>query len=468
MQKLTVGREYICQEDGRYFQVIPGYGASGSITRIQAVTGTSTAQTLSQSGVQYEFDSLEFGDKVILQISAGEVQVSTNLNSTSNRNLTAGQFASPTAAILADTSATYIGPDGVLLRSNGSRLTALLQVDDVRQRGAVSGTGLSKLTELQAAINDKPSGTGGDIFLPEGIFDVNAPLYINNKVRLFGQGEGSVIRATSDFTGASVVIMGAVADTFAFGCTLNNLKIEVSAKNVNAIRSTKLQENASIERVWISGILNVHAIDLRSIVENCMLSEVYIASHSSATSPDGIYLETVPWIILRRITCDFSNVSGGKSAGAGIELNDSAAYIQDVHMEGLTDGVLIYNNSRAHIYGAHGINVSTLVNLAAGSRHGNKFYDLVNGSSVTTIITDNLNTKSLAGSVTAHVGDVSSYNEGDNYQIGGFTEMLELAADPAAPGSNNGRLYVRDNGGGKTQLVIRFPTGAIQVIATEP
>lgn len=50
---------------------------------------------------------------------------------------------------------------------------------------------------------------------------------------------------------------------------------------------------------------------------------------------------------------------------------------------------------------------------------------------------------------------------------GGVLEFLERA-DPPAAGANAGRLYVRDNGGGKTQLVVRFPTGAIQVIATEP
>jgi hypothetical protein len=40
--------------------------------------------------------------------------------------------------------------------------------------------------------------------------------------------------------------------------------------------------------------------------------------------------------------------------------------------------------------------------------------------------------------------------------------------DPAAPDADQARLYVRDNGAGKTQLVVVFPTGAVQVIATEP
>jgi hypothetical protein len=47
-------------------------------------------------------------------------------------------------------------------------------------------------------------------------------------------------------------------------------------------------------------------------------------------------------------------------------------------------------------------------------------------------------------------------------------ESVEMSADPAAPGANAGRLYFRDNGSGKTQLCVRFNTGAVQVIATEP
>ena len=45
-----------------------------------------------------------------------------------------------------------------------------------------------------------------------------------------------------------------------------------------------------------------------------------------------------------------------------------------------------------------------------------------------------------------------------------FTER----ADPAAPAANKAVLYSKDDGAGKTQIVVRFPTGAVQVIATEP
>jgi pectate lyase-like protein len=52
---------------------------------------------------------------------------------------------------------------------------------------------------------------------------------------------------------------------------------------------------------------------------------------------------------------------------------------------------------------------------------------------------------------------------------GAYHEFIENGTSDAAAGAaNTGRLYVRDNGAGKSQLVVRFNTGAVQVIATEP
>jgi len=45
---------------------------------------------------------------------------------------------------------------------------------------------------------------------------------------------------------------------------------------------------------------------------------------------------------------------------------------------------------------------------------------------------------------------------------------LGAVAGPQAPGPDHARFFVRDSGVGKLQLCVRFPTGAIQVIATEP
>jgi hypothetical protein len=47
-----------------------------------------------------------------------------------------------------------------------------------------------------------------------------------------------------------------------------------------------------------------------------------------------------------------------------------------------------------------------------------------------------------------------------------YHELVEVST-PSAPSSNHARLFVRDNGSGKTQLCVRFPTGAVKVLATE-
>ena len=49
-----------------------------------------------------------------------------------------------------------------------------------------------------------------------------------------------------------------------------------------------------------------------------------------------------------------------------------------------------------------------------------------------------------------------------------WIDLPEQASDPAAPAANNAIIFTKDNGSGKTQLVVRFATGAVQVIATEP
>jgi hypothetical protein len=48
-----------------------------------------------------------------------------------------------------------------------------------------------------------------------------------------------------------------------------------------------------------------------------------------------------------------------------------------------------------------------------------------------------------------------------------YHEMKEISG-PTAPGSNKLRLFARDNGSGKTQLCVRFNTGGVLVIKTQP
>jgi hypothetical protein len=57
--------------------------------------------------------------------------------------------------------------------------------------------------------------------------------------------------------------------------------------------------------------------------------------------------------------------------------------------------------------------------------------------------------------------DLLGLAAGDGMQFG------EAASDFSAPAADKVKVYARDNGG-KTELVARFPTGAIQQLAIEP
>lgn len=85
----------------------------------------------------------------------------------------------------------------------------------------------------------------------------------------------------------------------------------------------------------------------------------------------------------------------------------------------------------------------------------------------------------LANSATLTAISATEIQASGVFRAGGFKtintttgniELREQSADPAAPVANGGLVYLRDSPTtpGKTQLVVRFNTGAIQVIATEP
>jgi hypothetical protein len=70
-----------------------------------------------------------------------------------------------------------------------------------------------------------------------------------------------------------------------------------------------------------------------------------------------------------------------------------------------------------------------------------------------------------------HASSTSSLDDNPMLMYNGarptFVDFEERSTAPSSV-ANHGIVYTRDNGGGKTELVVRFGTGAIQVIATEP
>ena len=72
------------------------------------------------------------------------------------------------------------------------------------------------------------------------------------------------------------------------------------------------------------------------------------------------------------------------------------------------------------------------------------------------------------GSKLRYSSGAFSFQEATEIDVLGGDVLFTERGDPAAPAADKAVLYARDNGSGKTQLAVRFPTGAVQVLATEP
>lgn len=95
-------------------------------------------------------------------------------------------------------------------------------------------------------------------------------------------------------------------------------------------------------------------------------------------------------------------------------------------------------------------------------------YDLLRGASPNRVIALSLKTCVFDDDgVTDFAYTASATNPPATLTVDDYIDMPEITA-PAAPAANSGRTFMRDNGSGKTQYCVRFPTGAIQVLATEP
>src|SRR5690606_8872304 len=98
------------------------------------------------------------------------------------------------------------------------------------------------------------------------------------------------------------------------------------------------------------------------------------------------------------------------------------------------------------------VNASVAVNAGTGIALAGTAYMTPAGAGTTSF-------RTLSG---AFLGNI------DGTAAARYLALNEATSDPAAPATNNAVVYLRDNGSGKSQLCVRFATGAVQVIATEP
>lgn len=189
-----------------------------------------------------------------------------------------------------------------------------------------------------------------------------------------------------------------------------------------------------------------------------MLVEGVVAPGSKARSMEGSVFYA------RYQTAEYSGANRGYVFAAEFYADIDGAGVDVLYATSLF--ALPTVNNGAHVDTLTGLNVRM-----QGSGSANA--DLAYGVRIQKLLFTGATYDATRG---VHIDDMGSgANDFNIYSAGtasvnrfeGSVEFVEKT-DPAAPAANNARLYAKDNGSGKTQLVVRFATGAVQVLATEP
>lgn len=152
---------------------------------------------------------------------------------------------------------------------------------------------------------------------------------------------------------------------------------------------------------------------------------------------------------------------GSMSWGSGTATRDTNLF--RVGVTALkTDGIFYAGSNigaTGTVYGANGAPAQTLLGAVGPSSASGVVFGSANDTNLYRSAADTLKTDD---NFIALSFDVVGANGA------GWMQYVEQTSDPAAPSADRAKVFARDNGSGKTQLCVRFPTGAVQVIATEP
>jgi hypothetical protein len=210
---------------------------------------------------------------------------------------------------------------------------------------------------------------------------------------------------------------------------------------------------------------------------------------SNSGSGNGVYAYSNAGVGLRAESASGYGVRGTSTSGTGVAGN-SSSFTAIVGTS--VSGVGIYGQSSSNygmwgassthigVYGETGANSSAgVLGWSHGTSTGVQGHSGINvpaakaKTGVYGYAAQDGTSKGVWGDTTGGHGIHGSATNGYAGYFDGkvytnkFHEMAETTT-PTAPSANKLRLFARDNGSGKTQLCVRFPTGAVQVIKTEP
>lgn len=370
---------------------------------------------------------------------------------------------------------------------------------------------------IQNAYNSLPS-TGGTVVVLPGVYDESSGLTITKDkplalVAAYGSPwrrpneavtDGVVLRASGNPTALVALDNGPASVNNHYGGLFRGIHFEIEHNNTQyciqgenwnnclVVDCTANTDDAvtDVDQVFIK--INVNSTYGNDAswwrIERNQVRQMALLASGLTGTPNQDNRHTI------RANVCFGHGKTETTAPYAIALNNNhGATVRDNNVEGYAKGIHLYGSWQCTVDGNAGESVQhfcDLENTATANWVNNQGVSVPAGTdTIARLLDTNVRANIIVAasqtgsrSLYADGSVVDSATAGDNtiitpsdfasrsyVEIGSFELTgTEWPGDPDAPGANKGVLYFKDNGSGKTQLAVRFNTGAVQVLATEP
>lgn len=346
------------------------------------------------------------------------------------------------------------------------RREAALNVLDFAAVGRNSGDDYAAIAAAITKASTTLYGEGGLVEFPEGRYLVSQPVLTQNKVFLKGPIRASAtIVASSSFpnndNNNAVLVYGDGTDGLVSGVGSENISVDGNNRAALAVFSDQMQEQSGIKGgIFVGGRLRQARFNGAGVSTGGGCSSFVIRdadfSPGGATSNDkGVWIDHCDGQVLVQ-NCTFNGKPNATSIAGftdGLYTESTQVLIINSHVEHCTNGVNQRSGAGIIIQTVGGPVLTTLIRSASGNL---------------TVIGGYRNNGASSFYVDEAIGQTFTAEEGmiiPGQTVSGSIQ-LPYGFAPSSP-AGGGTLFVRANGGGKGELCVVFPTGAVQVIKTE-
>lgn len=257
---------------------------------------------------------------------------------------------------------------------------------------------------------------------------------------------------TSSKIGASAVTATAIADEAVTGDKIETSAVVAKHLGTGAVGSTALASGAVTASKMASGAVTALALATGAVGSSALASNAVTSDKIASAAVTGAKIDLSGGLVTEAVQSDTPGTVGRFS---WVDDVDAELAWTDVRYGLTAAGVGMYTfvdgSARTNGQAGWAVEVVSDTDKYAGIelRFGDGQFILHNGVGYDDVPT----------AIFEAIKEVLIWEA--------FIEMGEIT-EPSAPGSGGGRLYLKDNGSGKTQLCVRFSSGAVQVLATEP